>query len=155
MSKKELEALKKYVEEELSKGFIRLSRSPTAAPVLFTKKSNGDIRLFIDYRGLNDITIKNRGETPLISETLAWLSEAKYFTKLDIISAFNKLRIKEGDEWKTAFTTKYGLFEYLVMPFGLCNAPASFQAYINKAIYEYLDHFFTAYMDDIFFIAAN
>jgi hypothetical protein len=85
----------------------------------------------------------------LITETLARLSRARKYTKLDIISAFNRLRIKDGDEWKTAFRTRYGLFEYLVMPFGLCNGPASFQNFINDTLREYLDIFCTAYLDDI------
>ncbi|KAI0992709.1 hypothetical protein K3495_g15477 [Podosphaera aphanis] len=86
-----------HLDTELSKGFIRVSRSPAAAPVLFVKKANGDLRFCIDYRGLNAISIKNRYSLPLISETLSQLSKARYYTKPDIISAFNKLQIKEGD----------------------------------------------------------
>ena len=149
MNQHELKALREYLDKELTKGFIRVSRSPASAPVLFVKKSNGDLRFCIDYRGLNSITIKNRYSLPLITETLSQLSHAKFYTKLDIISAFNKLRIKEGDEWKAAFTCRYGLFEPLVLPFGLCNGPASFQAYINHALRGLLDNFCTAYMDDI------
>ena len=149
MNRKQLEALRETLETELSKGFIRVSRSPAAAPVLFTRKANGDLRFCVDYRGLNSVTVKNRYPLPLVSETLDRLSKARYFTKLDIIAAFNKLRIAEGDEWKTAFQTRYGLFEYLVMPFGLCNGPASFQEYINKALRGLLDDFCTAYIDDI------
>ncbi|KAI0993067.1 hypothetical protein K3495_g15117 [Podosphaera aphanis] len=134
MSQPELRALREYLDKEFSKGFIRVSRSPAAAPVLFVKKANGDLRFCIDYRGLNAITIKNRNSLPLITETLSQLSHAKYYTKLDVISAFNKLRIKEGDKWKAAFTCRYGLFEPVVLPFGLCNGPASFQAYIMLKI---------------------
>ncbi|KAI0994896.1 hypothetical protein K3495_g13285 [Podosphaera aphanis] len=155
MNQHELKALRDYLEKELSKGFIRVSRSPAAAPVLFVKKANGELRFCIDYRGLNAITIRNRHSLPLISETLSQLSKAKYYTKLDVISAFNKLRIKEGDEWKAAFTCRYGLFEPLVMPFGLCNGPASFQAYINHALQGFLDQFCTAYMDDILIYSEN
>ncbi|KAI0999387.1 hypothetical protein K3495_g8806 [Podosphaera aphanis] len=155
MNQHELKALRDYLEKELSKGFIRVSRSPAAAPVLFVKKANGELRFCIDYRGLNAITIRNRHSLPLISETLSQLSKAKYYTKLDVISAFNKLRIKEGDEWKAAFTCRYGLFEPLVMPFGLCNGPASFQAYINHALRGFLDQFCTAYMDDILIYSEN
>ncbi|KAI0996376.1 hypothetical protein K3495_g11804 [Podosphaera aphanis] len=155
MNRHELEALRKYLDQELAKGFIRVSRSPAAAPVLFVKKSNGDLRFCIDYRGLNAISIKNRHALPLISETLNQLSRAKYYTKLDVISAFNKLRIKEGDEWKAAFTCRYGLFEPLVLPFGLCNGPASFQAYINHALRGLLDQFCTAYMDDILIYSSS
>lgn len=149
MNQHELKALREYLDKELAKGFIRVSRSPAAAPVLFVKKPNGDLRFCIDYRGLNSITVKNRHSLPLINETLSQLSRAKYFTKLDVISAFNKLRIKEGDEWKAAFTCRYGLFEPLVLPFGLCNGPASFQAYINHALRGLLDDYSTAFMDDI------
>ena len=155
MNHHELKALRKYLDTELSKGFIRVSRSPAAAPVLFVKKPNGDLRFCIDYRGLNAISVKNRHSLPLISETLSQLSKAKYYTKLDIISAFNKLRIKEGDEWKAAFTCRYGLFEPLVLPFGLSNGPASFQSYINHALRGYLDNFCTAYMDDILIYSQN
>jgi hypothetical protein len=84
------------------------------------------LRFCVNYRGLNDITVKNRYPIPLIRETLDRLSRAKYFSKLDIIAAFNTIRIKEGNEWKTAFNTRYGQYEYLVMPFGLCNAPRTF-----------------------------
>lgn len=155
MNQFELKALREYLDKELSKGFIRISRSPAAAPVLFVKKPNGDLRFCIDYRGLNNITVRNRHSLPLITETLSQLSRAKYYTKLDVISAFNKLRIKEGDEWKAAFTCRYGLFEPLVLPFGLCNGPASFQAYINHALRGFLDHFCTAYMDDILIFSEN
>ena len=109
----------------------------------------------MDYRGLNAVTVKNRYPLPLISETLNRLSRAKIFTKLDIISAFNRLRIREGDEPLTAFKTRFGLFEYLVMPFGLCNGPASFQNYINDTLGEWLDDFCTAYLDDILIYSHN
>ncbi|KAI1001084.1 hypothetical protein K3495_g7116 [Podosphaera aphanis] len=99
--------------------------------------------------------MKNRHSLPLIGETLNQLSKARYFTKLDIISAFNKLRIKEGDEWKAAFTCRYGLFEPLVLPFGLSNGPVSFQSYINHALHGLLDRFCTAYMDDILIYSDN
>ena len=85
----------------------------------------------------------------MLQETLSRLSKAKYYTKLDIIAAFNKLRVAKGDEWLTAFRTRYGLFEYLVMPFGLANAPSTFQHYVNDALRPYLDVFCMAYIDDI------
>ncbi|KAG9665731.1 hypothetical protein KCU87_g10162, partial [Aureobasidium melanogenum] len=149
MSRDESEELLRELKSQLDSGFIRASRSPAASPVLFVKKPGGGLRFCVDYRGLNAITVKNRYPLPLITETLARLSKAKRYTKLDIISAFNRLRIKEGDEWKTAFRTRYGLFEYLVMPFGLCNGPASFQNFINDTLREHLDVFCTAYLDDI------
>ena len=155
MNKFELKALRDYLDKELAKGFIRVSRSPAAAPVLFVKKPNGDLRFCIDYRGLNSITIKNRHSLPLITETLSQLSHAKFYTKLDVISAFNKLRIKQGDEWKAAFTCRYGLFEPVVLLFGLCNGPASFQTYIIHALRGLLDNYCTAYMDDILIFSEN
>ena len=149
MSREELQVLRKELDENLERGFIRASTSPAASPVLFVRKPGGGLRFCVDYRGLNAITVKNRYPIPLIRETLDRLCRARYYTKLDIIAAFNRLRIAKGDEWKTAFRTRYGLFEYLVMPFGLTNGPASFQHYINDALRDYLDVFCTAYLDDI------
>jgi hypothetical protein len=130
-------------------GFICPSSSAAAAPVLLVRKPRGGIRVCVDYRALNAITVKNRYPIPLVTETLNRLRRATIFTKLDIIAAFNKIRVKEGQEWLTAFNTRYGQFEYLVMPFGLCNAPGTFQSYINETVREYLDVFCTAYLDDI------
>ena len=113
------------------------------------KKPGGGIRVYIDYRAPNQMTIKSRYPIPLIGETLGRLTKAKTFTKLDIIHAFNRIRIKEGHEWLTAFNTRYGQFEYLVMPFGLCNAPGTFQSFINNSVREYLEVFCSAYLDDI------
>jgi hypothetical protein len=122
LSKTELETLKEWLEDNLSKGFIRASSSPAASPILFVKKTDGTLRLCVDYRGLNEGTIKNRYPLPLLQETLMRLSKAKYFTCLDIRGAYNLVRVAEGEEWKTAFRTRYGLYESLVMPFGLTNA---------------------------------
>jgi hypothetical protein len=155
MSIEELEVLRKWLDDNLAKGFIRASSSPAAAPVLFAKKPGGGLRFCVDYRGLNNITIKNRYSLPLLQETLARLSTAKYFTKLDIIAAFNHIRIKDGQEWMTAFNTRYGLFETLVMPFGLSNAPATFQARINEVLRPFLDLYCTAYIDDILIYSDN
>ena len=149
MSEDELLVLRKFLQENLDKGFIRVSTSQAASPVLFARKPGGGLRFCVDYRGLNAITIKNRYPLPLIRETLAQLSQAKYFTKLDVVAAFNRIRIKAGQEWMTAFNSRYGLFESLVMPFGLSNAPATFQAYINETLRPFLDIFCTAYIDDV------
>jgi hypothetical protein len=149
MSREELLVLRKTLTDYLTKGFIRVSSSPAAAPVLFVKKENGSLRFCCDYRALNRLTKKDRYPLPLIRETLAGISKAKWYTKLDIISAFHNIRIAEGDEWKTAFRTRYGLFEWLVTPFGLTNAPSTFQKYINWTLREYLDVFCSAYVDDI------
>ena len=108
----ELRALSEYLEANLDKGWIRRSESPAGAPILFVKKKDGSLRLCVDYRGLNKITIKNRLALPLISETLDRIVEAVRFTKLDLRDAYHRIRIKRGDEWKTAFRTRYGHFEY-------------------------------------------
>ena len=122
----ELETLKTYIETNLANGFIRPSKSPAGAPILFDRKPDGSLRLCVDYRGLNNITIKNRYPLPLIGESLDRLGRARRFTQLDLTNAYHRMRIREGDEWKTAFRTRYGHFEYQVMPFGLSNAPATF-----------------------------
>jgi RNase H-like domain found in reverse transcriptase/Reverse transcriptase (RNA-dependent DNA polymerase)/Integrase zinc binding domain/Integrase core domain/Aspartyl protease/Chromo (CHRromatin Organisation MOdifier) domain len=149
MSQDELRVLKKYLDDNLKKGFISPSTSQAASPVLFVKKPGGGLRFCVDYRALNAITVKDRYPLPLVTETLARLSKAKYFTKLDVIAAFNRMRIADGDEWKTAFRTRYGLFEYNVVPFGLSNAPSAFQHFINDVLHEHLDEFCSAYIDDI------
>lgn len=149
MSENELLVLRKTLNDYLSKGFIRVSKSPAAAPVLFVKKPGGGLRFCVDYRGLNQITKKDRYPLPLIQETLKTIGQAKWFTKLDVVAAFHKIRIQPGDEWKTAFRTRYGLFEWMVTPFGLANAPSNFQKYINWALRDFLDEFCSAYVDDI------
>jgi hypothetical protein len=149
LSSRELQLLREYIEEALRKGWIRHSTSPAGAPIIFVPKKDGTLRLCVDYRGLNAVTIKDRCPLPLIGETLDRLSGAHYYTTLDLKDAYHRMRIKAGDEWKTAFRTRYGHFEYLVMPFGLTNAPASFQAYINKALSGHLDHICVVYLDDI------
>jgi hypothetical protein len=149
LSQTELKALHEYIKENLSKGFIRRSESPAGAPILFVKKKDGSLRLCVDYRGLNKVTTPNRCPLPLISETFDQLGKAKYFTKLDMRGAYNLLRIAKGDEWKTAFRCRYGHFEYQVMPFGLMNAPGTFQAFVNDTLRDYLDDFVVVYLDDI------
>jgi transposase InsO family protein len=149
LSPKELEVLREYLAEAKRLGWIRDSTSPAGAPILFVPKKDGTLRLCVDYRGLNKVTKKNRLALPLISETLDRLGGAVVFTKLDIKNAYHRIRIKRGDEWKTAFRTRYGHFEYMVMPFGLTNAPATFQGYINRALSGYLDIFCVVYLDDV------
>lgn len=149
LSQTELKALHEYIKENLAKGFIRRSESPAGAPILFVKKKDGSLRLCVDYRGLNKVTTPNRCPLPLISETFDQLGRAKYFTKLDMRGAYNLLRIAKGDEWKTAFRCRYGHFEYQVMPFGLMNAPGTFQAFVNDVLRDYLDDFVVVYLDDI------
>jgi hypothetical protein len=137
------------LDKNLAKGFIRTSVLPTVSLVLFAKKPGGGLCFCIDYYALNTITIKNYYPLPLIQEILARLSRAKIYTKLDIIVVFNHIRITEGQEYLTVFNIHYGLYETLVILFGLSNAPVIFQARINKILYPYLDIFCTAYIDDI------
>ena len=144
-----LETLKTYIETHLKTGFIQPSKSPAGAPILFDKKPDGSLRLCVDYRGLNNLTIKNQYPLPLIGESLDRLSRAKRFTQLDLTSVYHRMRIKEGDKGKTAFRTRYDHFKYQMMSFGLSNAPASFQGYINKILVEKLDIFVIVYLDDI------
>jgi hypothetical protein len=108
MTQQELAAAKTYIDEHLEKGFIRPSTSPITSPVLLVKKPSGGLRFCVDYRAVNAITIKNRYPIPRIRETLDRLCKARYFMKLDIIAAFNRIRIAEGEEWKTAFVTRFG-----------------------------------------------
>ena len=149
MSASENEVIKKWIDEQLEKGNIQKSNSPAASPVLVVRKPSGGLRVCVDYRALNELTVKSRYPIPLVNETLNKISGKKWFTKLDVIAAFNRIRIAQGDEWKTAFTTRYGQFECVVMPFGLCNAPGSFQSYVNDTLREFLDDFVSAYLDDL------
>jgi transposase InsO family protein len=145
----QLKALREYLDENLKKGYIRPSSSPAGYPIIFVPKKNGKLRLCVDYRQLNSITIKDRGPLPLITELRDRLYKALWFTTLDLKGAYNLIRVKKGDEWKTAFRTRMGQYEYLVMPFGLTNAPATFQRMINEVLRKYLDDFVVAYLDDI------
>ena len=149
MGKPELDAVRKYLDEMLPRQGVRPSNSPCSSPVILVKKPGSGLRFCVDYRALNAITIKNRYPLPRIKETLNQLCKAKFYSKLDVIAAFNAIRVKKGHEWMTAFNTRYGQFEYLVMPFGLCNAPSTFQTYINNALQDILDEYCTAYLDDI------
>jgi len=131
LSATELSTLREYLKQNLEKEMIHYSISSAASLLLFTSKKNDGLCSCVDYWALNNITIKNRYPLPLISEALNRLQEAKIFTKLNVKNAYNQIRIKEGDEWKTAFRTHFRLFEYLVLLFKLTNAPAFFQSYIN------------------------
>ncbi|UTT91961.1 hypothetical protein NDA17_003890 [Ustilago hordei] len=145
---KEMSELRRYLDENLEKGFIRPSKSPARSPVLFIPKKDGGLRLCVDYRGLNEITVKNRAPLPLIEEQLFLLRKARIYTKLDLRAAYNLIRIAKGDEWKTAFGTQLGLYEYLVMPFGLANAPAHFQSFINDIFRDIIGIYVVVYLDD-------
>ena len=141
MSPAESKAMREHMDQELADGKIQPSHSPIASPCFFVKKADGSLRLVVDYRKINDITRSDQFPMPNQSDLLEKLKDAKVFSKLDLISGFNNIRIKDGDEWKTAFRTKEGLYEYLVMPFGLKNAPAVFQHFMNDIFHDLLDEY--------------
>ena len=145
----EMEELKKQVEELLEKGYIRPSVSPWGAPVLFVRKKDGSMRLCIDYRELNKITVKNKYPLPRIDDLFDQLKGAGLFSKIDLRSGYHQLRIAEHDIPKTAFRTRYGHFEFTVMPFGLTNAPAAFMCMMNQVFSSWLDNFVVLFIDDI------
>ena len=145
----ELETFKTYIETNLVNGFIRVLKSPAGVPIVFVRKPNDSFCLCINYQELNNLTIKNQYPLPLIGKCLDQLGQAKQFTQLELTSAYHQMRIKEGDEWKIAFRTQYGHFEYQIMFFGLSNVPASFQGYINKILAKKLNIFVIVYLDDI------
>ena len=147
--------LREYLEENLTKGSIRESCSSAGYPILFVLKKNGKLCLCINYQQLNSITIKNCYLLPRIDATMDKINGATHFTKLDLQGAYSLVRMKEGEEWKTAFRTRYGLYEYLVMLMGLTNAPASFQALINNTLRSYLNNFCVAYLDNILIYSKN
>jgi len=144
-----LQLVKEYLEKNLDKGFIQASAAPYSSPILFVKKANGSLRFCVDYRKLNAITKKDRYPLPLIDETMAQLQGAKFFTKLDIISAFNNLRMDPDSEELTTFKTRFGAYKYRVLPFGLTNGPASWQRFMNDTFFQFLDDFCSVYLDDI------
>lgn len=148
LSYEEQAECKRQIEEGLSKGHIQPSKSPFGAPVLFVKKKDGTMRMCIDYRALNALTIKNRAPLPNINELLDQVNGAKWFTKLDLRSGYNQIRISPESIPMTAFKTRFGHFQYTVLPFGLCNAPATFQTLMNDIFREYLDQWLIVYLDD-------
>jgi len=133
----------------LAEGKILHSKSPAEAPILFVPKSDGGLRLCIDYRQLNQLTILNKYPLPLMTELRERVAGPTIFTKLDLEDGYNLIRIKKGDEWKTAFRTRYRHYEYKIMQFDLVNAPATFQAMMNTILPEFLDHRVVVYLDHI------
>ncbi len=155
MSCDEILELRCYLNENLSKDFIQVSHFQTIIFVLFIKKFEEELCFCMNYQNLNVITVKNRYSLSLISETLNHLSWVKIFIKLNIISAFNQLWIKEENEAFIIFHTWFELFKYLVMLFDLCNESVSFQKYINNTLHEHLNKFYTAYLNDILIYFNN
>jgi hypothetical protein len=155
MSPMELEEVRKYLEENLGKGWIRRSKSPVSAPIVFVRKKDSSIRFCVDYRNLNKVTVRNRYPLPLIPELTDRLTGAKIFTKLDIRQAYHRICMAPGHKFKKAFKTRYGLFEYLVMPFGLINALAQFQAHMQNIFSDLLHIFVVIYLEDILIFSEN
>ena len=150
MSAPELKAIKEFIEQEQKLGRIRPSKSETSAPVFFIKKKDGGLRLVQDYRALNDVTVKNRYPIPLSSDLVDYLQEAKYFTHLNLRNGYNNIRIKKGHEYKLAFQTPLGLFEPLVMYFGMTNTLGAFQALMNHIFRDLIiNNQVAVYLDDI------
>ncbi|WVZ49193.1 hypothetical protein U9M48_000570 [Paspalum notatum var. saurae] len=145
----ELLEVKKQIDELLEKGFIRKNTSPWASPVLLTEKKDGTLRMCVDYRGLNAVTVKNKYPLPRIEDLFDQLKGACVFSKIDLRSGYHQLRIRPSDIPKTAFISRYGLYEYTVMSFGLTNAPAFFMYTMNSVFMEYLDKFVVIFIDDI------
>lgn len=145
-----LEELRRQLQALLKGGLIRPSVSPYGAPVLFAKKpKEGTWRLCIDYRALNKITIKDRYPLPRADDLFDQLHGAKYFTKIDLRWGYHQVKIRPEDVKKTAFRTQLGSYEWLVMPFGLCNAPATFQRFVQNMLHDFLGHFAVVYIDDV------
>jgi len=145
----QLEALRKYLDDMLKQGKISPSKSPAGAPILFVPKPDSRLLLVVDYRGLNKVTVHNKYRIPLMTELRDQFRDAQIFTKLDLKDGFHLIRIRKGDEWKIAFRTRYGHYQYRVMPFGLVNAPATFQTMMNEILGEFLDQGVVVYIDDI------
>jgi hypothetical protein len=139
-----------FLEEALATGHIRQSRSPLRAPVFFIKKKDGKLHFVQDYQALNAITRKNEYPLSFIDDLIHWLKDACYFTKLDIRWGYNNVHIHEGDKWKATFYTNRGLFEPLVMYFGLTNSPATFQMMMNEIFQDLItEGIVSIYLDDI------
>jgi len=154
LSEVELQTLQEWLKEMERTGKIKRSTSPAGSPILFISKPHGrGLRLCVDYQALNRITIPNRYPLLLMQELQDRVQGARWFTKMDLKNRFHLIRIREGDEWKTAFRTRYGLFEFQVMPFGLTNAPSTFQDMMNYIFSDMLDVGVLAYMDDILIYA--
>lgn len=149
LSPAELKEVRRQLDIYLERGWVRPSTSPYSAPIVLVRKKDGSIRVAIDYRGLNAITVRNAYPLPRIDMLMDQLHGAKCFTSLDLWSGYHQVRIRENDIPKTAFRTRYGLYEFTVMPFGLTNAPATFMNLMHNVLHPFLDKFVVVYLDDI------
>jgi hypothetical protein len=155
MAANQLAELKEQLQELLDKGYIRPSASPWGTPVIFVPKKDGKQRICVDYRSLNEVTIKNKYPLLSIDDLFDQLKGACIFSKIDLRSRYHQLKIRVSDIPKTNFITSYGLYEYTVMSFGLTNAPACFMYLMNKVFMEYLDKFVVVFIDDILIFSKN
>jgi hypothetical protein len=155
MTTPELAELKEHIREVVEKGFIRPSSSPWGAPVIFVPKKDGTQRLCVDYQALNEVTVKNKYPLPRIDDLFDQLRGACVFSKIDLWSGYHQLKVRECDIPKTAFVSRYGLYEFTVMSFGLTNAPAYFMYIMNKVFMEYLEKFVVVFIDDILVYSRN
>jgi hypothetical protein len=148
-------ALCEFLDDNLCNDFVCPSNSSHGAPILFVKKKDGSLRLCVDFRGLNKISKKDCYLLPLISDLLDSLGKARIYTKIDLWHAYHLVHVREGDEWKTTFRTKYGLFEWMVMPFGLSNAPGAFQHFMNNIFADMLNVCIVVYLNDILIYSSD
>ncbi|KAK9395824.1 retrotransposon-derived protein PEG10 [Crotalus adamanteus] len=155
MSPLEMEEMQRYVNKNLARGFIERAKSSVGAPVLFKEKKDGSLRLCVDYKGLNAVSVENKYPLPLLKDLLTHLAKGSVFTKLDLREAYYRVRIKEGDEWKTAFNCPMGSYQFKVMPFGLQGAPAVFMQLINEVLHDHLYKGVLVYLDDILIYSTN
>jgi hypothetical protein len=155
MTANQLAELKEQLQELLDKGYIRPSASPWGAPIIFVLKKDGIQRMCMDYRSLNEVTIKNKYPLPRIDDLFDQLKGAYVFSKIDLRSGYHQLKIRASDIPKTTFITRYGLYGHTIMPFGLTNAPAYFMYLMNKVFMEYLDKFVVVFIDDILIFSKN
>ena len=149
MSEQELRGLREWLDQQVAGGKVVKFSSWAGAPILLVRKPDGSFCLCLDYRALNKVTVKNRYSVPLMPKLRERLNKAKMFTKLDLKNGYHLVRMAEEDEEKTAFRTRFGLYHWRVMPFGLCNAPATFQSMMDNILHDLLDGGVIVYIDDI------
>ena len=151
----ELKLVQETIREMEEKGFIQRSQSRFGAPVLFVPKKDGSPRMVIDYREVNKLTVKNGYPLPAPDELFPIVQGARYFSKIDLFSGYYQIRIAEEDREKTAFVTRYGSYEFLVLPMGLCNSPGTFMELMNYVFEKQLDRFVIVFLDDVLVFSKN